>query len=90
MTQIKTYVQVAINGRWKASKEPRIVILEELCKNFPLCNRKLPSKKAKMPRFRQGNLKGYCTKECWKKYKGQGRLKRQKLNIFLKGVDSHD
>lgn len=89
MTRIQTYVQVLVHGTWKASKKPRWVIQEELCRNFPLCNRKIPSKKAIQPsRFRYKI--GYCTKDCFDKYKNKSDLKQQKLKNFLQETDPID
>ena len=88
MNRIQTYVQVFAHGRWRNSKKPRIVIQSDLCKNFPLCNRKIPSRRVK--EYSRCNAVGYCTDECYEKYKDKAHLKQQKLNDFLKEVNSHD
>ena len=73
-------VQVWIRGEWKLTKG--IFRDDEICQ-YPLCNRKIPSKRAKLPHYRRGwRSDKYCSRECEYKHKNNEHLKR-KLNNFL-------
>lgn len=89
MSRIYSPVQIFSRGRWRDSEEPRWVIQEDLCKNFPLCIRKIPSRKIKKY-SRCKHAVGYCTDECYEKYKDKVNVRQQKLNDFLKEANSHD
>lgn len=73
-------IQVWKRGKWKKTKG--YVIESDLCK-YPLCNRKIPSKRAKLPNFRRGYPNTYCSKDHWDAHRHNAHLKH-KLNDFIK------
>jgi hypothetical protein len=67
------------NGEWVKTKG--VVSESELC-HFPLCNRKIPSKRSKMRSPERKIPQGYCSIECRKKHKKNAH-RRSKLSQFL-------
>lgn len=77
-----------MNGKWYKSKDPCWVNKEDLCSNFPLCNRKIPSRKA--VKLSTKRRPGYCSDTCYIKYGSitKQELIQRKLVEFLKGGNS--
>lgn len=71
-------IEYFYHGKWRKTKG--IVIDGDLCK-YPNCNRKIPSKRTKLPYSRKGYPKTYCSRECYQDHKnGEHRVK---LNSFF-------